>query len=78
MYVPEGQRIDFFSVDVEGFDLDVHQSNDWQKYRTLVVLVERFGLSFEELASDWLTEYTQSLGYLLYSKKVNTGFLWTR
>lgn len=73
-YVPKGQSIDFFSVDVEGFDLDVLQSNDWQKYRPLVVLVETFGLSFENLASDPLTEYLHSLGYIVYSKTVNTTF----
>jgi FkbM family methyltransferase len=73
-YVPKGQSIDFFSVDVEGFDLDVLQSNDWQKYRPLVVLVETFGLSFEDLALDPLTEYLHSLGYVVYSKTVNTTF----
>jgi len=68
------QRIDFLSVDVEGLDLDVLQSNDWEKYRPLVVLVETFGLSFEELASDPLTGYLHSLGYIAYSKTVNTTF----
>lgn len=72
--VPKGQRIDFFSVDVEGFDLDVLQSNDWQEYRPLVVLVETLGLSFENLASDPVTEYLHSLGYVVYSKTVNTTF----
>ncbi|MDR3491373.1 MAG: FkbM family methyltransferase [Gammaproteobacteria bacterium] len=73
-YVPKGQRIDFLSVDVEGFDLDVLQSNNWQEYRPLVVLVETLGLSFEDLASDPVTEYLRSLGYIVYSKTVNTTF----
>lgn len=73
-HVPKGQSIDFLSVDVEGFDLDVLQSNDWQKYRPLVVLVETIGLSFGDLASDPLTEYLHSLGYIEYSKTVNTTF----
>ena len=73
-HVPKGQSIDFFSVDVEGFDLNVLQSNDWQKYRPLVVLVETLGLSFGDLASDPLTEYLHSLGYIEYSKTVNTTF----
>lgn len=72
--LPEGQRIDFLTVDVEGFDLDVLQSNDWQIYRPLVVLVETLGLSFEDLASDSVTEYMRSLGYIVYSKTVNTTF----
>ena len=73
-HVPEEQRIDFFSVDVEGFDLDVLQSNDWKEYRPLVVLVETFGLSFGDLESDPLTEYLHSVGYIEYSKTVNTTF----
>lgn len=72
--IPKGQRIDFFSVDVEGLDLDVLQSNDWQEYRPLVVLVETLGLSFENLASDPVTEYLHSIGYVVYSKTVNTTF----
>lgn len=72
--VSKGQSIDFFSVDVEGFDLDVLQSNDWRKHRPLVVLVETFGLSLEDLAADPLTKYLHSLGYVVYSKTVNTTF----
>ena len=73
-YLPQGQKIDFLTVDVEGFDLDVLQSNDWQKYRPSVVLAETFGLSFEDLALDSVTEYMHSLGYFVYSKTVNTTF----
>lgn len=73
-HIPKGQRLIFFSVDVEGFDLDVLQSNDWQEYRPEVVLVETLGLSFEDLASDPLAEYLHTLGYVVYSKTVNTTF----
>jgi FkbM family methyltransferase len=72
--VPKGQKIDFFSIDVEGADLDVLQSNDWEEYRPLVVLAETFGLSFEDLALDPLAIYLHSLGYVVYSKTVNTSF----
>lgn len=34
------RNIDFLSVDAEGMDLDVLKSNDWQKYRPLLILVE--------------------------------------
>ena len=73
-HVPKGQRIDFLTVDVEGFDLEVLQSNDWEEYRPLIVLVETFGLTFEDLASDSVTGYLRSLGYVVYSKTVNTTF----
>ncbi len=73
-HVLAGQRIDFFTVDVEGLDLDVLQSNDWEKFRPLVVLAETLGLSFEDLATDQLSLYLHSLGYIVYSKTVNTTF----
>jgi FkbM family methyltransferase len=39
-HLPKGRAIDFMSVDVEGLDLRVLKSNDWQKYRPAVVMVE--------------------------------------
>lgn len=73
-HLPRNQNIDFLTVDVEGFDLEVLQSNDWNNYRPLVVLVETFGLSLEALTSDPVTAYMHSIGYIVYSKTVNTTF----
>lgn len=39
-YLAAGQKIDFFSIDVEGLDLEVLKSNDWTKYKPEFVLVE--------------------------------------
>jgi hypothetical protein len=39
-HLPAGQTIDFMSVDVEGNDLAALQSNDWDRYRPRVVVVE--------------------------------------
>lgn len=39
-HVPAGREIDLLSVDVEGLDLEVLYSNDWDRYRPSVVLVE--------------------------------------
>lgn len=38
-HAPE-TAIDFLSVDAEGVDLDVLKSNDWEKYRPSIVMVE--------------------------------------
>jgi len=73
-HLPHGKRMDFLTVDVEGFDLDVLQSNNWERYRPSVVLVETFGLSVEDLASDPVTRYLRSLDYVVYSKTVNSTF----
>ena len=39
-YLPQGQTIDFLDVDVEGHDLEVLESNDWQRFRPKVIVVE--------------------------------------
>lgn len=39
-HLPQGQRIDFLNVDVEGHSLEVLESNDWLLYRPVFVLVE--------------------------------------
>ncbi len=42
-HVPRGQTIDFLSVDVEGADLLVLQSNDWDQFRPEFIVVESHG-----------------------------------
>lgn len=70
----DGQKIDFLTIDVEGFDLDVLKSNDWSKYRPVVVLVETYGKSFEDLPYNQVYKFMRSLNYSVYSKTVNTTF----
>lgn len=40
-YLPARQHIDLLCVDCEGYDFEVLRSNDWDRYRSSVVLVER-------------------------------------
>lgn len=35
-----GRKIDFMSVDAEGFDFQVLKSNDWERYRPTLLIVE--------------------------------------
>mgnify|MGYP002837319667 CR=1 FL=1 len=39
-HLPQGQGIDFMSVDCEGLDLQVLQSNDWDLFRPGILLAE--------------------------------------
>ncbi|MBL4663621.1 MAG: FkbM family methyltransferase [Flavobacteriaceae bacterium] len=39
-YVAIDQKIDFMTIDVEGLDMEVVASNDWEKYRPEIILVE--------------------------------------
>lgn len=39
-HLPAGTSVDLLAVDTEGRDLDVLESNDWQRFRPTIVLVE--------------------------------------
>ncbi|MBW4490173.1 MAG: FkbM family methyltransferase [Trichocoleus desertorum ATA4-8-CV12] len=72
-YLPNTQSIDFINVDVEGLDYQVLKSNDWQKYRPKVVLVEDLDItSINRNTSSAIANFMYSQGYDLYAKTVYT------
>jgi len=73
-YLPVGQHIDFMSVDVEGLDFEVLQSNDWSKYRPKFVLAEILGSSLHQIEQSDIGQLMSKCGYDLYAKCVNTVF----
>ena len=74
MHLPRNQKIDYLTIDVEGLDLDVIKSNDWQKYRPSWVLVEQLNLSDIEDLDFETHHYMKSVGYVLFAKTYNTLF----
>jgi FkbM family methyltransferase len=73
-YLPAGQNIDFMSVDVEGLDLQVLKSNDWEKNRPSYVLSEVLGSSLHEIDKSEIGQFMCDNGYDLYAKTMNTVF----
>ena len=71
-HLPLNQKINFLSVDVEGLDLKVLASNDWEKYRPKVVLVEVLFSSLNKLESDPVYNYMVTQGYYLFAKLIHT------
>lgn len=71
-FLPPNTAIDFLSIDVEGLDLDVLQSNNWYKYRPAVVLVEILESTLSELFSSDINVFMEGHGYKVYAKAVNT------
>jgi len=71
-HLPAGSRIDFMSVDVEGFDLPVLRSNDWSRYRPRCVLAEALGLSMEEALDCEVCRFMKQQNYELFAKTFNT------
>lgn len=64
----------FLSVDVEGRDLDVLTSNDWQAFRPTFVLAESLGSTIAEAASGEVTRFLAGQGYQFLAKTMNTAF----
>lgn len=71
-YMPKGEIINFLSIDVEGLDVAVLKSNNWNKYIPEVILIEILGSSLDELANDEITRFLRKFGYSIYAKCVNT------
>jgi len=73
-HLTENEKIEFLSVDVEGFDLEVLKSNDWIRYKPEYVLVECVSIPLAKISEDNTYIYLSSLGYNIFAKTVNTVF----
>ena len=69
---PENQSIDFLSIDVEGLEIKVLLSNNWEKYRPSIILVEVLNTSIEEISNNEIYSFLKAKGYFVLSKTVNT------
>lgn len=72
--VPHGRSIDFMSIDVEGFDLQVLRSNDWTRFRPEFVLVEALEFSMGDREGHPVDRFMTGVGYELVAKTMNTLF----
>lgn len=71
-YLPKGKIIDFISIDVEGFDLAVLRSNDWQLFRPKYVLAEALNTTLAEVMNSDIVLFMLEQGYDLFSRTYNT------
>lgn len=74
MYMPVGQTIDFLNVDVEGFDFHVLESNNWERFRPTMLLVEMRNVELHDILQMQTYTFLRKKGYTLYGKTVNTVF----
>lgn len=63
-FMPEEVTIDLLNIDVEGFDLEVLESNNWDKYRPKVIIIEAHMSIYSFIDSD-IHEFLSKQGYLL-------------
>jgi FkbM family methyltransferase len=68
-YLHSEQAIDFLSIDVEGLDYQVLNSNNWEKYKPRVILVEDLELnSLKNINTSKVCLFLEEKGYLLSAK----------
>lgn len=70
-YLPQGTKIDFLTIDVEGLDFEVLKSNNWDKYKPDVILVEE-SLNVDELGNSVIYPYLKERGYVFFAKTLRT------
>lgn len=73
-YLVNDTKITFLSVDVEGFELSVLRSSNWEKYRPMFVVVE----ALAEAALHEITSYLISVNYVKVASTKNSFFFCDR
>jgi hypothetical protein len=68
--IPDGQKIHFMSIDCEGHDETILHSNDWSKFRPMMLMIEEHGEDAKESVVDFLT----SQQYVFYGRSGLTLF----
>lgn len=62
-HLPEGKSIDFMNIDVEGMEIDVLGSNNWDKYRPEIIMLESSEISLDGLRNSEEAIFMKSKGY---------------
>ena len=73
-YLENNQEIDFLSIDVEGLDFKVLKSNNFLKYRPIVICVEIQKPSFDDIQTDEISIYLKTFDYEICAKTFNSVF----
>ena len=72
--LPENQQIDFLSIDVEGLDFMVLKSNNFDKYKPKIILIEILGRAIADIANGEISEFLKTYNYSFYARSVRTAF----
>lgn len=66
--------IDFMSIDVEGLEMKVLESNDWNVYQPKILLVESIASDLVAIYNTELYKFINNMKYTLFAKTFNTLF----
>lgn len=71
-HVPQGQKIDFLTVDVEGLDIEVLESNDWERFRPAMIVAEDLDFDLQNLNDSAVYRSLSSKDYALVGKTLTS------
>ncbi|MEO6302542.1 MAG: FkbM family methyltransferase, partial [Bacteroidia bacterium] len=63
-------EIDILTIDVEGYDYEVLNSNDWLKYKPKIIAIELNIVSVNDLLNHRSAVFLKNLGYTIIAKNV--------
>ena len=67
-YLPSNQSITFLTIDIEGYDLKVLKTNNWEKYRPDFLVVESYSMYINDVLESDIYQYLIKNNYKLVSK----------
>jgi len=69
-HLPEKQTISYMNVDVEGWEIEVLESNDWSQFRPYFISIE----ALNDQKYKFIDTYLGNVGYIQVAKTKNTLF----
>lgn len=75
---PDGQKINFLSIDVEGLDLEVLYSNNWHLFRPEYILIECLNWDIDKLKNNEIYQFLSEKEYVFFAKTIHTVIFVTR
>jgi len=71
-HASEFDKVTFMTIDVEGLDLAVLESNNWDLFRPEYILIETLFTNFKNISENSVYNYLNALNYNLVAKTYNT------
>lgn len=66
-------HIDFMNIDVEGMEMDVLKSNDWDRFKPDFIAIEQKNLYLDEILETEIYKFLEKLGYKCDYKSIRTA-----
>ncbi len=72
-HLPKNKHIDILDIDIEGYDIQALETNNWEKYRPSVILIEDFSIRNKGVIDSAEYKFMKDLGYKFFSHAYDTS-----